>query len=112
MQIQNASLQLADYASPFEKTTPKPEQKNVEVGSGSDKPVKEANSEKLKEVAKVLEENNISLTFSQDQETKAIVVRLVDKVTGEEIRQIPNEVSLKLAAVNAKIQGNFIDEVS
>lgn len=69
-------------------------------------------SEKFDELKSVLDEGNISLTFSQDETTKALVVKLVDKITGEEIRQIPTEVSLKLVAVNAKLLGNFVDKDS
>ncbi len=109
MQI-NTSLQATNFNSPFDEASEKPEAKakndlKVFVQKGK-------TSEKLNELTSVLEENDISLTFSQDKETKTLVVKLVDKGTGEEIRQIPTEVSLKLTAINAKIQGNFVDEKS
>ena len=56
-----------------------------------------------------LGEHNISLKFSKDETTKALVVELIDDKTGEEIRQFPTEVSLKLAATFIKLQGQFVD---
>ena len=112
MQIQNISLQPVNYSASFEKASEKPEKQEAKTKSDSGGNVSRKNSEKLEELTKALEENNITLTFSQDQDTKALVVKLVDNVTGEAIRQIPSEVSLKLAAINAKVQGNFVDEQS
>lgn len=71
-----------------------------------------ANVESDAEISKlqsVLAENNISLDFSRDEQTNQIVVRLVDSETGEAVRQFPTEVSLKLSAVYAKLQGQFVD---
>ena len=67
-------------------------------------------AEKLSKIQSVFAEHNINLKFSQDKDTNQIVVELVDADTGEEIRQTPSEVSLKLAAVTEKIQGQFIDK--
>lgn len=67
-------------------------------------------SAKLAKIQAVFAEHNIDLKFSQDQDTDQIVVELVDASTGEEIRQTPSEVSLKLAAITEKIQGHFIDK--
>lgn len=69
----------------------------------------EDKAENLKKLQDILAENNITLKFRQDTETKALVVELVDDKTGEAIRQIPSEISLKLAAVYVKMQGQFID---
>ena len=112
MQIQNTSLQLVDYSSSFEKVFEKPEKPEVKVKSDFNGSVSSEGSEKLEELTKALEESNISLTFSQDKETKAVIVKLVDNATGEAIRQIPTEVSLKLAAINVKMQGIFLNEKS
>lgn len=67
---------------------------------------KQENLEKLKTV---LAESNITLKFSQDNDTKELVVKLVDNKTGEAIRQIPSEISLKLASIFVKMQGQFVD---
>ena len=71
---------------------------------------KVAQDAKLAKVKSVLAAHDINLKFSQDQDTNQIVVELVDANTGEEIRQYPSEVSLKLAAISEKIQGRFIDK--
>jgi len=62
---------------------------------------------RLRELKATLAENDISLNYSKDSETDQLVIKLVDDITGEAIRQIPNEVSLKLAA---HIQGQFLDQ--
>ncbi len=111
MQI-HTTFQPPESIPAFEKIAEKKEVPEVKIQKDLQGDVSRNNSEKLEELKTVLEENNISIAFSQDDETKAIIVKLVDRVTGEEIRQIPTEVSLKLVAVNAKMQGNFVDEQS
>lgn len=109
MQI-NTLVQSPDYVSPVEKNAGKPE---LQIKNDFDSAnLSNSDSQKFEELTKALEENSISLNFSQDDDTKALVVKLVDKTTGEEIRQMPTEVSLKLVAINAKIRGNFVDEKS
>ncbi|MEP6904104.1 MAG: flagellar protein FlaG [Actinomycetota bacterium] len=71
------------------------------------KPVQD---DKLENLKNSLAEHNISLKFSQDKETKQLVVELIDDKTGDSIRQIPTEVSLKLHAMSIKIQGQFVDD--
>lgn len=64
------------------------------------------------EVAKLehaLAAHDISLKFSQDDETNSVVVQMIDQKTGEAIRQFPTEVSLSLAANFMKLQGVFLD---
>jgi flagellar protein FlaG len=87
------------FAPPGTKDQPSPEPK---VSSKSD-------AESIERVKAVLAEHDISLRFSKDPATKALIVQLVDDKTGEEIRQFPSEVSLKLAANFLKLQGNFIN---
>ena len=67
-------------------------------------------SKRLDKLQNVLSENQISLKFRQDDQTNAVIVELVDSQTGEAIRQIPTEVSIKLTAAFTKLQGQFIDE--
>lgn len=59
----------------------------------------------LKELQAAFSEHNMSLKFSRDKETNALVVELINQQTGEAVRQIPSEVSLKLAAEMGKLQG-------
>jgi uncharacterized FlaG/YvyC family protein len=78
--------------------------------AGSPASEKHAKHKKLAELQTVLTHHNISMKFSQNEHTKEVVVQLVDDRTGEAIRQIPNEVSLKLAVANIKLQGQILDE--
>ena len=112
MQI-HTSIQPNEYKPSFEKKVEKNEvkiQPEEKIQNELKENVEQENSTKMQELKTALEETNILLTFSQDEDTQTLVVKLVDKITGDEIRQIPNEVSLKLLAVNAKLQGNFLDK--
>jgi flagellar protein FlaG len=89
----------------FEKSNnvqTKPEKESSEI-----KPVPD---DKLKNLQNSLAEHNITMKFRQDEKTKQLVVELVDNKTGESIRQIPTEVSLKLSQMSVQIQGQFIDD--
>lgn len=88
---------------------PKPKTEKAETPEAADK-----KTEKIEDLSKLkaaLADHNISLRFSQDKDTKELVVNLVNDKTGESVLQIPSEVSLKLAADFVKTQGQFIDEV-
>lgn len=111
MQITN-TLQPSEFHPIVELVPEKASRPVTTIKSDFDGDVSQDKAEKLQEITSVLDEGNISLSFSQDETTKALVVKLVDKITGEEIRQIPSEVSLKLVAINAKLQGNFLDKNS
>lgn len=91
----------------FEKPKQKVESKPP-TEKERDKNVEADNLEKLKNA---LAEHNITLKFRQDSDTNALVVEMVDNKTGEAIRQFPSEVSLKLAAIFVKLQGQFVDEI-
>lgn len=64
----------------------------------------------MKETKSISIEQNTNLNFKRDDQTHQLVVELVDKQTGEVIRQNPSEVSLKLAAIFAQTQGNLLDK--
>ena len=63
-------------------------------------------SARLNELKKVLAEHDITINYRHDDDSNRLVITLVDDKTGEAIRQIPSEVSLKLSA---QIQGMFFD---
>jgi flagellar protein FlaG len=110
MQV-NSINSSVDYNSAFPQTAEKtgaPPAKQIPNVSTESKP--EAKAEELTKLQNVLEENNVSLNFSRDEKSGEIIVKLVDSATGEAIRQLPTEVSLKLSAANAKLQGQFIDK--
>ena len=59
----------------------------------------------LRSLGQTLAESRISLNFSRDEESGALVVRMVDDGTGETIRQLPSEAALRLANAFGKLQG-------
>jgi flagellar protein FlaG len=63
----------------------------------------------MRAIGAVVSEANIALKFSRDDDTGAIVIEMIDQNTGEPVRQIPSEASLKLAAALGKLQGNIIN---
>ena len=110
MQI-NASMTSMEYSPKVGQKTEvageqEPVQTKPETVSTESKIEKTENIDKLKSI---LAENDITLKFSQDAETKQLVVELVDNKTGEAIRQMPSEISLKLTASFVKMQGQFVD---
>lgn len=79
--------------------TPKAGTRGLSNASG---PTEEA----LEKLEQVLRQHDIRLDFSRDEKTDSIVLKMIDQTTGETLQQIPNEVSLKLAEVFGKLQGN------
>ena len=71
----------------------------AEAAAGTKFQVKRTTAQAVSEVnqAQVFGANN-ELTFAVDRATKRTVIRLVDKNTGEVIRQVPSETVLHLAA--------------
>jgi flagellar protein FlaG len=111
MQI-NSLNQKADLNSQPNKfaeksEAPKIKEKEAPVSQGSDQQPVVTN---LKETKGVSIEQNTNLNFKRDDKTNQLVVELVDKQTGEVVRQNPSEVSLKLAAIFAQTQGNLLDK--
>lgn len=72
--------------------------------------VESENFDKIQNLQKALSEHDLNLKFRQDEETNQLVVELIDSKTGVAIRQMPSEVSLKLSAAFAKLQGQLVDE--
>jgi flagellar protein FlaG len=98
-----------------EITAPAPVgRENARAAKDERTPVKTAErpekpAENLEKLRTALGEHNISLKYRRDTQTDALVVEMVDEKTGEAVRQIPSEVSLKLAAEFIKLQGQFVD---
>lgn len=63
-----------------------------------------------RQIQDAIQDTNISLQFSRDEESGAIVVKWVDQQSGEAIQQIPSETALRLAAVLGKLQGQFFNQ--
>jgi flagellar protein FlaG len=62
------------------------------------------------QIQEAIQDTNISLNFSRDEESGAIVVKWVDQLSGEAIQQIPSETALRLAAALGKLQGQFFNQ--
>jgi uncharacterized FlaG/YvyC family protein len=69
----------------------------------------EPTREALQKLEQVLQQHDIRLDFSRDEKTDSIVLKMIDQTTGETLQQIPNEVSLRLAEVFGKLQGNVFN---
>ena len=100
------NLPLGESASgkyePVKTDTPPPQEATTR------EPATREPDEKPEELRGILAEHNIALNFSRDERTGELVVKMLDAVTGENLRQLPTEVSLKLAA--AQLRGQFVNE--
>jgi uncharacterized FlaG/YvyC family protein len=72
----------------------------------------ESVTERVQRLQQTLGTEGLTLKFRRDDRTKQLVIELVDAETGSQIRQIPNEVSLRLVAVHAKLHGQLVDEAA
>ncbi len=63
-----------------------------------------------KRIQDVIQDSNITLNFSRDEESGTIVVKLIDQASGEAIQQFPTEAALRLAAALGKLQGQFFNQ--
>lgn len=62
------------------------------------------------QIQDAIQDTNISLNFSRDEESGAIVVKWIDQLSGEAIQQIPSEAALRLAVALGKLQGQFFNQ--
>ncbi|AHV99346.1 flagellar protein FlaG [Paenibacillus sabinae] len=81
------------------------ENRGVTVSPGEEQTVKA-----LEKVLKALEGPETTFEVSIHKETKAIMVKVLNKDTGELIREIPPEKTLDLVANMMEIAGIIVDE--
>ncbi|RZT30837.1 flagellar protein FlaG [Cupriavidus agavae] len=62
------------------------------------------------ELVDVLKTTSIGVRFEIDQDTNRVITKVVDKETGELIRQLPSEEVLRFARVIDKLQGLFVSQ--
>lgn len=108
----NPVNQAADVNLPI---TNNPEKKELQAAVNKQKkPTEDVRDQiEIKEVAPEESDSvkqKTSLKFSRDQQTNELVVELVNNQTGESVRQIPSEVSLKLSAIYAQMQGKLVNK--
>ena len=89
------------------ETTSKPTPAPKRVKQGGEK--SREYEKEMTEIHRVLKENlkidNFKLNFSIDRETRTVVVRVIDKETGEVIREVPPSEILAIAKEMEKMRG-------
>lgn len=82
-------------------------------GAAVDPPEKPAPGS-LESAVKHINENllgqSVDVRFEMDDDADRMVVRVVDRASGDVIRQIPSEVVLRIAKVLGKISGALVDQ--
>ncbi|MBN1898650.1 MAG: flagellar protein FlaG [Spirochaetes bacterium] len=88
------------------KTVPK------EAGSGEKPVAKQEVFDALEKMGKTIEFFNKRLKFSIDENSKRIVVKVIDSETDKVVREIPPEEVLRFVANLHKFLGIFVDKKS
>lgn len=80
-------------------------------GNSSSSPVTSAEtSVAIGELVEALKTTTIGLRFEIDETTHRVITKVVDKETGELIRQMPTEEVLRVARAIDKLQGLFVSQ--
>ncbi|NSX17119.1 flagellar protein FlaG [Cupriavidus taiwanensis] len=66
----------------------------------------------LRELGETLKATSIGLRFEIDEDTHRVVTKVIDKETGELIRQVPTEEVMRIARAIDKLQGLFISQTA
>lgn len=64
----------------------------------------------LKDINKALENAASNLEFTVDDESHRTIVKVVDRQTGDVIRQMPSEEALQIARALDRMSGNLIQQ--
>lgn len=118
MNIQSISTSLPLQVSPEASFMPRNAKIAVPVQekTSTTEPAKPASQEQLKSAVESVREFvqpfNNNLEFSISDETKGVVVKIVDSSTKEVIRQIPSEEMLAMAKALDNIKGLFIKQMA
>lgn len=64
----------------------------------------------VREVNASLQSRSVGLQFEVDQDTDKLIVKVVDRASGEVIRQIPNEEVVRIAKVLGKAPGLLVSQ--
>ncbi len=99
-----------DGRTPIDRTTTRtfPAQTSDRDGRSNAEQDADAKSA-VDELNSSLEPYGVSLKFYRDEESSKIVIEVVDVVTGEQLRQIPDKAALKLAAEFNRLQGRILN---
>lgn len=95
-------------------TTPRKEERADTESSQMKLPKGQLSAEQVKktvdELNDAMEQVGTSLTFSVDKDTGRTVVKVVDRKTGEIVRQIPSEEMVRLSQRIAQLMGVLFDD--
>lgn len=97
-----------DVSQQASNPTMKRSEEEVE-GSGTNLVSKKEVQDVVEDVQQYLQQHNIRLSFKVDDKTGDLVVRVLDKETGEVIRQIPPEEMLKLREKLEELTGVLLN---
>ncbi len=104
--IQNRSDMAVDRIKPRdEKTKSEPQNSSLEkIESG------QVDTAKLSKVVNAMyDEQNYNIEFSTYENTNQTIINIVDRNTGELVRQIPPEELLRMQERLTEYTGNFVD---
>ena len=71
-----------------------------------------ATSAAISELVEAFKTTSIGLRFEIDEATHRVVTKVIDKETGDLIRQMPTEEVLRIARAIDKLQGLFVSQVA
>ncbi len=118
MNIQPLGSPLA--ARPEERTLPALEQNNAQAArapaQGQAKAAAEPSRDEVKDALRKINESMAmapqSLEFAIDEESKEIVVKILDRATREVVRQIPSAEALEIAKSIDRMRGLLISQTA
>lgn len=64
----------------------------------------------VRQINESMQGQSVGVRFEIDGETDRVVVKVVDRVSGELIRQIPSEEVLRIAKLLGKVPGALVNE--
>jgi flagellar protein FlaG len=92
------------------QSTSKTEQQVVSQPAEKTKVSNEQLSKMVQELNDKMQSLDTSLSFSVDQETKRVVIKVIDDATKEVVRQIPAEQMLEVSHHISEVLGMLVDE--
>ncbi|MFC0253110.1 flagellar protein FlaG [Massilia consociata] len=123
MNIQSLGSPVASRLE--ERTLPAVEQQNVQSARGAtsavapdavqpvrEQPSREQVSDAVKKINEGMAASAQSLEFAIDEESKEIVVKIIDQGTREVVRQIPSVEALEIAKSIDKMRGLLISQTA
>ncbi|KAI3596060.1 Flagellar protein FlaG (plasmid) [Cupriavidus necator H850] len=83
------------------------------LGDGAAAPVEAVDtSAAIGELVEALKTTSIGLRFEIDETTHRVITKVIDKETGDLIRQMPTEEVLRIARAIDKLQGLFVSQAA